>query len=85
MITLDYGEYPLELRELTWKEQVDILEALVYAQLKKDLGQFEGSMAVLHFLINTLNPQAYLNPECETQNLMLIRHYLFLFEGISND
>lgn len=84
MIRLDYGDQSLELRSLTWPEQVNILEALVYAQLVRELQPFERAMATLHFLINTLSPQANLDPELTAQNLLLIRHYLYLFEGVSD-
>lgn len=84
MTTLEYGDQTLELRSLTWPEQVSILETLVYAQLMRELQPFECAMATLHFLINTLSPQANLDPELTAQNLLLIRHYLYLFEGISN-
>lgn len=85
MTTLEYGDQTLELRSLTWPEQVDILEVLVYAQLMRELPPFECAMGTLHFLIHTLSDgQSDLDPELTAQNLLLIRHYLYLFEGISN-
>lgn len=85
MVKLDYGDAVLELRELTWSEEVSLAEAIVYAQMKSDIGHFESCMVLLFLLIDTLNPEAGFNTEATVNNLFLMRHYLPYFEALADD
>lgn len=85
MITLDYGDAVLELRELTWPEEVEIAEAIVYAQMRQELSHFESCMALLFFIIDTLNPEAEFDVSATEAHLLLMRHYLPYFEALKND